>query len=812
MAAAAAAAVVSTLGRQTPLGRTSLFTSTILPWRVTHRRCDDSGVNLFHMKATLSLRPVIIPDESLPPILSLPRYTRAGIVLGPTIWASDGVFNKFVFPKDISMYHSLVGDVARVLFIFLVGLELNIPHMIQTKRLPGAIAAGAIASSLILGGAASHVLYDATDATGSRLFFALLFSALLSSTASPVTIEMCTRLKLVTSNIGRLAVSAALVNDLASLLFLSLMTSRAGSNYRLDDYFTELGLLLLLVSILIIIFRISIQILNRMYPQRKKLRRMETLWIITFVVGIVWIVKKSHYSPMVGSFFVGLSFPKDGKIHKLLVQQLVVLVHELVFPIYFGYTGASTDVKVIGKDWTTVCLIIAVAGLSTLGKMAGTVAVTSYYSMTLTEGIVLGLLLNVKAHLNIMFMGIFARRGVWSNDDQMVLLIPTLLCTVVAGPLVGWILKGERRTMKLGKVGLEYAPLEGELHIVSCIYAPRHVPAMLNLIEASRWGEGTVKASVIHLIQLTEKMATTLLYHQRPEDEDDENDEDGRHIGDAVDSFSGKTGLCVVLHHACFAFEGMHKDVCKIAEREFPSMVVVPFHKHVRVDGRIEVTNEGYQIANNKILEKAYCTVGVLLDRGFGGLVYTLDASSDPFGVGVLVVFLGGADDREAAAFAGKLAYHPRMSVVLMRFLPAAKEEAKVNEASPLAGENEEVILSIPERAEDKERDGQFLASFHERYVASGLVTYIEKRVHGGIEIAMTLSSMKGEYTLFVVGRGKHDESSTMTTGLRDFEDYSHLGPIGSLLASQEFIGQGSVLVVQQCVASGQNDQIKEQT
>lgn len=90
------------------------------------------------------------------------------------------------------------------------------------------------------------------------------------------------------------------------------------------------------------------------------------------------------------------------------------------------------------------------------------------------------------------------------------------------------------------------------------------------------------------------------------------------------------------------------------------------------------------------------------------------------------------------------------------------------------------------------------------RYVTSGQVGYIEKRVENGIETASALRDIADMYSIFIVGKGGRGQS-VITTGMSDWEECPELGTVGDLLASSDFDISGSVLVIQQ--HNPQNDE-----
>ncbi|MQL86925.1 hypothetical protein Taro_019462 [Colocasia esculenta] len=69
--------------------------------------------------------------------------------------------------------------------------------------------------------------------------------------------------------------------------------------------------------------------------------------------------------------------------------------------------------------------------------------------------------------------------------------------------------------------------------------------------------------------------------------------------------------------NAVSPFTTMHEDVCHGAEDVSASLVVLPHHKSLRVDGMMVTANEGPRRVNGKVLAHDPCTVGVLVDRAW---------------------------------------------------------------------------------------------------------------------------------------------------------------------------------------------------
>nr|CAD1830582.1 unnamed protein product [Ananas comosus var. bracteatus] len=229
---------------------------------------------------------------------------------------------------------------------------------------------------------------------------------------------------------------------------------------------------------------------------------------------------------------------------------------------------------------------------------------------------------------------------------------------------------------------------------------------------------------------------------------------------------------------------------------------------------------DGRRHMNLKVLQHAPCTVGILVDRRMGGGVSNSmksnggsmraarDADAGPQAAAatadaqvlhhVVAIFFGGPDDREAVAYAGPARHAPVRQHDRHQVPPRLRQSmnSSSSRVRTESSSNTSEVAMMFDEDRDAEEDEEFMANFHNRFVASGIVTYLEKYVGNGPETVTALSVMAGMYSLFIVGRaetGKCDDG-----GIGDWEECSELGPVGDLLASEDFMDTGSVLVLQQ--------------
>lgn len=234
----------------------------------------------------------------------------AGIVLGRSGIASIPVVGHVVFPNANMDYLSSIAALGRMFYMFLVGIEIDMPYLLRIKKRAAIVAAGGVVSSLIIGGAFSPLVYWLTKAYGNRFLFAVTVMLVFTNTASPTLIRMVSELKLSTSDFGRLATAVALVNDIACLLLVAFVTSAPSNETSVgQEVGFGIGTLVTLIGS-VYLSRLGVRWLNRRNRQRKHIKNTEIVYILLFVIGVSSLTEMMGYNSMVSSFFLGLAFPR----------------------------------------------------------------------------------------------------------------------------------------------------------------------------------------------------------------------------------------------------------------------------------------------------------------------------------------------------------------------------------------------------------------------------------------------------------------------------------------------------------------------
>lgn len=166
-----------------------------------------------------------------------------GIILGPTVCGRIPGFTQHVFPDASRPYLSLTANIGLVLFLFLVGLEIDgsvgsmdpdrvcsLPEQVvrRNARLSLTIACGGMILPFGLGSALAPALYQRfVDPTTVFSHFLLFVGVCFAITAFPVLCRILTELKLLDTTVGVVVLSAGVGNDIVGCALYKHLTNSA---------------------------------------------------------------------------------------------------------------------------------------------------------------------------------------------------------------------------------------------------------------------------------------------------------------------------------------------------------------------------------------------------------------------------------------------------------------------------------------------------------------------------------------------------------------------------------------------------------
>ncbi|CAK9173194.1 unnamed protein product [Ilex paraguariensis] len=296
-----------------------------------------------------------------------------------------------------------MANVGLLYFLFLVGVEMDLGVIRRTGKKAFAVAISGMILPFLIGASFSILLHQKSQFMKQGTFI-LFLGVALSVTAFPVLARILAELKLLDTEIGRIALSSALVNDMCAWILLAFAIALAeNGSMSLASLWVILSSTAFVVFCIFVV-RPLIVWMMRKTPEGESISEFYICLILTGVMISGFITDAIGTHSVFGAFVFGLVIP-NGPLGVTLIERLEDFVSGLLLPLFFAISGLKTEISLI-TGWATWGILLLVIILACLGKVVGTLLVALYYKMPFQEGLTLGLLMNTKGLVEMIVLNV----------------------------------------------------------------------------------------------------------------------------------------------------------------------------------------------------------------------------------------------------------------------------------------------------------------------------------------------------------------------------------------------------------------------
>lgn len=364
----------------------------------------------------------------------------AGILLGPSLlgWIAPGI-SLALFPAESLGFLDTLSQIGLLLFMFLVGLELD-PALLRGRgRVALSISAASITLPFVMGILLAFYLYPRlSDETVKFAFFALFLGTAMSITAFPVLARILSERKMLGTPMGSLSIACAAINDVAGWIILAAVVLLIRRSEADIPFWWVLTGLTIYIVLMIFGVRRLLDRLEALYLRRNDITQGILAIILLVVLASSWVTENLGIHALFGAFVAGAVMPRHHGFAQTLTTKLHDATVVLLLPLFFAYTGLRTSIGLVdgARMWFYTGLIVAVA---IAGKFGGTAIVARLSGMTLREGGILGTLMNTRGLMELVLLNIGLEIGVISPVMFSMLVFMALFTTFMTTPVLEWI-------------------------------------------------------------------------------------------------------------------------------------------------------------------------------------------------------------------------------------------------------------------------------------------------------------------------------------------------------------------------------------
>ena len=396
----------------------------------------------------------------------------AGILLGPSLLGlALPEAQAFLFPPDSLGALKLFSQIGVILFMFVVGIELDLQHLRRKAQAAVLVSHASIIVPFFLGVSLALVLYrQFAPAAISFIAFALFMGSAMSITAFPVLARIIEERGLTRTPLGALAIACAAVDDATAWCILAVVVAVAQADGGASAVLT-ISLALAFIAVMLLLVR----------PQAARILRDDdgmhagarakpgafaevghethsqglVAGVLVFVFIAALFTEIIGIHALFGAFLAGVVLPSHSGLRRFLRERLETFSAAFLLPLFFAYTGLRTQIGLL-DDVTSWLVCVLVVGVAIAGKLGGSMLAARWTGMAWKEACAVGALMNTRGLIELIVLNIGYDLGILSPRIFTIMVIMALVTTFMTGPLLtllGYHVRAASRAQSGAPVG-----------------------------------------------------------------------------------------------------------------------------------------------------------------------------------------------------------------------------------------------------------------------------------------------------------------------------------------------------------------------
>ena len=363
----------------------------------------------------------------------------AGIILGPSVL---GFFfpqaMSFIFPASSLETLRLLSQIGVVLFMFVVGMELNVKHVKERGSAAVMISHASIIVPFVLGTALSLFLYRELAPPGTSFSaFALFIGVAMSITAFPVLARILADRNLSQTQLGSIALTCAAVDDVTAWCILALVIALVQASGIVVSL-TTVVFTLLFAAAMIFVVRPQLRRMVKLATGAHIHTRRLIAGVLALVLISALVTETIGIHALFGAFVAGVVMPPSTDFRLFLREKLETFSAAALLPLFFAFTGLRMQATLL-NDWRSWALCAVVILVAIAGKLGGSMLMSRWTGMSWSQSFSLGVLMNTRGLVELVVLNIGYDLGILSGRIFAMMVLMALVTTFMTGPLLSLV-------------------------------------------------------------------------------------------------------------------------------------------------------------------------------------------------------------------------------------------------------------------------------------------------------------------------------------------------------------------------------------
>jgi len=567
----------------------------------------------------------------------------AGIVLGPSLlgYFYPDAFHFLFATKSLGNLY-ILSQVGLILFMFTIGMELNISELREKIGETYVISHASIIIPYFLGMLLAYFVYGEFAAKHTNfLSFALFIGISMSITAFPVLARIVQEKGLSKTHLGTMAIASAANDDVTAWCILAAVIAIAKTGSFVSSLYT-IAFSVLYVLVMLLVIRPFLKRVGDIYSNSEVLNKSIVAFLLLVLIVSAWLTQIIGIHALFGAFLAGVVMPQLPNFRKLIIDKIEDVSVTLLLPLFFVFTGLRTEIGLLNTPylWAICGLFIFVA---ITGKFVGGAFSARILGETWKDSLSIGVLMNTRGLMELIVLNIGYEMGILPPPIFVMLVIMALITTFMTTPALSLI----NHLFPEKNIEEEYIihQSQGIFKAIIALGNPENGKTLLNVAKTVL--DGTKNSLAVTVLHITPGTDTNPIYGEQF----------------SVESFKGIKDeaemLSIPIDTEYKVTDNIESGIIKsVNQNNFDFLLVgagvslsgIPFFKETKIFGNVRWLNQFINKVSQKqaffypgtlikdktryFIENSNCSVGVFVNRGFTGITNTIvmiESETDDF-------------------------------------------------------------------------------------------------------------------------------------------------------------------------------------
>ena len=366
----------------------------------------------------------------------------AGIILGPSLLGNFfPQYFDLLFPVQSLNNLNTISNIGLILFMFVVGMELDMRVLRAKLGESIAISQAGIIFPFALGMGLSYFLYnDFVPQEIPFISFALFIGVSMSITAFPVLARIAQERGVSKTKLGTIVLACAAINDIMAWCILAVIIAIVKAGTIISSLYTIFFAVVYVILMLKLIKPFLQKIANIYYSKENLNKGVVAVFFLVLLIS-AFCTEMIGIHALFGAFMAGAIMPSNTKFRNIFVGKVEDVATLIFLPLFFVYTGLRTKIGLLNDVylWKITGIIVLVA---VVGKLLGSaVAARSVGRQTWRNSLIVGTLMNTRGLMELVAINIGYDLGVISSEIFVMLVLMAIVTTFMTSPMLSLIRK-----------------------------------------------------------------------------------------------------------------------------------------------------------------------------------------------------------------------------------------------------------------------------------------------------------------------------------------------------------------------------------